>query len=110
MTFRCALFVTVATRGPRTAGSAAPHTIGIGFGPWPPGCDVRTMALGCFLFGFSAVAATSLACSSSRHPAGVGLKHPLGGDLLQIAPELHPARPGDVAVPELGFPRPPERE
>src|SRR6185295_2773926 len=82
-------------------------------GPWPPGCDVRTMAFGCLRFGFSTVTdAPSRSAPSDRsgHPGGVRLERPLGGDLLQITPELDAAAAGDVAVPELGIACAAERE
>ncbi len=64
MTLRCALLVTVPMSGPRTAGSSAPHTTGIGLGPCPSGCDVSWMVFGCFF-----LAGLSVVMTSSSHRA-----------------------------------------
>src|SRR3954469_3958091 len=100
MTLRWPRFVTVPTRGPRTIGSAAPHTTGMGFGPCPPGCEGSTIALGCFFFGFGLTLVSGFFfffffLETSGHPGGVRLERPLGGDLLQVRPELHATRAGD---------------
>src|SRR3954447_12666185 len=61
------------------------------------------MALGCFFLGFSTDTGLfpRLREWVSGHPGGVRLERPLRGDLLQGAPELDAALPGDVAVAEL---------
>src|SRR5262245_13754586 len=97
MTFRCALFVTVPTSGPRARGSRSPQTTGIGFGPCPPGWEVRTIAFGCFFF-----LGRSLVMERSAHPVGVGSERPLGGDLLEGAPQLDAPGSRHVAVAEAG--------
>src|ERR1700709_1861359 len=66
------------------------------------------MAFGRFFFGSSVLTLGSSWWSG--HPGGVRLQRPLGGDLLQVAPELDGAGAGHVAMPQLRITRPPERE
>src|SRR4051812_49291088 len=107
MTLRCAWLVTVPISAPRSMGSRAPQTMGTGCGPCVRGCDVSTIAFGCFFLGPVVVTCRP---PRSRHPVGVGGERPFGRDLLQVAPELDAGGPRHVALPELGALRAPERE
>src|SRR5688572_1582186 len=107
ITLRWPLLVPLPTSGRLCIGSSAPQTIGTGCGPCERAWVVSTMALGCFFFGRIVLMASFLTPSpqlvlSSRHPVRVRRQRPLGGDLLQVAPELDAARAGHVALAELG--------
>ncbi len=69
ITLRFSGSVSEPMTGPRSCGLAAPHWMGTGGGPWPPGCEVSLMyrlgvAYRSWIIGYGAMGAAGIPWSS----------------------------------------------